>query len=171
MRYCLFLILMAAFGLCLMPHAARGDDTHIDIHIDSRGISEDIIRLKEHAHEMEKEERLRVEEKLKRLSVESLEVGDLYLKKGEFNAAIDYYRQAIYLDGANTAAHEQLIEAARIRDSYERTIGPHYHRAMNYYRQGMTQKAAEELVAAIRKDPDNEAAKIKLNEIESLQQN
>jgi len=38
---------------------------------------------------------------------------------------------------------------------------------MEYYRKGMKDKAIDELILEIKENPDNEQARIKLNEIES----
>jgi len=46
-------------------------------------------------------------------------------------------------------------------------VSSHYHQAMEYYRKGMKEKAVDELITELKENPDNEKARIKLNEIEA----
>jgi len=169
MKYPFFIILTA---LALMvPFSAWGDEVHMNVHVDQSGMADEIIKLDEHAVKMREEARQRLEQELSELSTEAYRVGALYYKAGEIETAVAYLQKAVFLDEANQQAHELLIKASNKRDAEEQQIGAHYHQAMEYYRQGMVQKAVDELVVEIQKNPENEAARIKLNEIEARQGN
>ncbi|MDO9264908.1 MAG: hypothetical protein Q7U02_13150, partial [Desulfosalsimonadaceae bacterium] len=68
------------------------------------------------------------------------------------------------IDPNNPVAHEKYIHAKKIA---KQSANHHYYRAMEYYGKGMRQKAIDELVLEIKENPDNEEARMKLNEIES----
>lgn len=162
-----FVFLLAATGF-LMPYSASADETHINVNVPPpEGMADEILKLKKYDRKIEEEDRQRMEEELQELSRDALRVGRVYAEQGEYEAAVQYLEQAVSLDPTNTKAHQKLIETTRIRDKKEMAVGSHYHKAMHYYRQGMTEKAIDELVTAIQENPDNEAARIKLNEIES----
>jgi len=168
MKYFLLIALLAVFFvLATFPAPALADETHVNIKVDPRGMSDEYIKLKTHEFEMEEKRIRRFEEKADALSIDALRIGELYLQRGEYDTAVFYFQKAIYYNDGNVQAHARLIEADRDRDAVETSLGSHYHRAMEYYRKGMKQKAIEELVAAIKENPDDEAALIKLNEIES----
>lgn len=162
-------------GLCavllifavLLPFGAWGDEVHMNVNVDPSGMADEIIKLDEHAVKMREEIRQQLEAELEKLSTEAYRVGVLYYKAGEIETAVAYLQKAVFLDEANQQAHELLIKASKMRDTEERAIGAHYHQAMQYYRQGMHEKAVDELVKEVQKNPDNEAARIKLNEIEA----
>ncbi|MGM0451744.1 MAG: tetratricopeptide repeat protein [Thermodesulfobacteriota bacterium] len=161
------LFLVAGTG-ALMPFSASADETHINVQVaPPEGMADEVLKLKKFDRKIEEEDRQRMEEQLKELSRDALRVGNVYAEQGEYEAAVQYLNKAIYLDPGNTKAHQRLLETTRMRDKKEKDYGDHYHKAMHYYRQGMTEKAIDELVTAIQENPDNEAARIKLNEIEA----
>jgi len=167
MKHTLFMIaIIAVVGLASF---VRGDEVHMNVNVDPSGMAEEIIKLDEHAVKMREEARQRLDSELAELSTEAYRVGALYYKAGEIETAMAYLQKAIFLDEANQQAHALLIKASNKRDAQERKIGSHYHQAMEYYRQGMVQKAVDELIVEIQKNPENEAARIKLNEIEARQ--
>jgi tetratricopeptide (TPR) repeat protein len=167
MKYILCAVLV--ISAVLLPLALLADETHINVNVDPTGISDEIIKLDEHAVKMREQARERLEAKLAELSSEAYQVGALYYQAGEIETAVAYLQKAVFLDEANLEAHDLLIKASKKRDADETEIGAHYHQAMEYYRQGMLEKAVDELIIEIQENPDNEAARIKLNEIEALQ--
>jgi len=167
MKYILYIIL--AIAAVLLPLTLWADETHINVNVDPTGISDEIIKLDEHAVEMREQARQRLEAKLAELSSDAYRVGALYYKAGEIETAVAYLQKAVFLDESNLEAHDLLIDASKKRDADEVEIGAHYHQAMEYYRQGMLEKAVDELIVEIQENPDNEAARIKLNEIEARQ--
>jgi len=160
------LIILTALAISL-PFSAWGDEVHMNVNVDHSGTAEEIIKLDEHAVKMREQARQRLEAELAELSTEAYKVGALYYKAGEIETAVAYLQKAVFLDEGNQQAHALLIKASNKRDEEERKIGPHYHQAMAYYRQGMVEKAVDELIVAIQENPENEAARIKLNEIEA----
>lgn len=168
MRNKLFSALLISLSvLTAMPFPVLGDENHINIKVDGRGQADEQLKIMKYQFEMEERQEHKQESKARKLSKDASEIGNLYFRRGEYDAAIDYYDKAIYYNEGNREAHEQLIEATRRRDAIESGMGSHYRLAMHYYRQGMRQKAIEELVAAIKENPNDEAAVVKLNEIES----
>jgi len=149
--------------LFLVPAAGMGEDVNIIYKHDKSGMADEVIRMKEFDYNLLQRERERIERENLEDSMEALKVGDVYLKNGEIEDAITYYQIAIKMDPSNTAAHEKYIQA---RSKEKAESSPRYHRAMEYYRQGLTEKAIDELVAEIKAHPENEKARIQLNEIE-----
>ena len=149
--------------LFFIPAAGMGEDVNIIYKHDKSGVADEVIRMKEFDYNLLQRERERIERENLEDSMEALKVGDIYLKNGEIDDAITYYQIAIKMDPSNTAAHEKYIQA-RTKEKAESSS--RYHRAMEYYRKGLTEKAIDELVAEIKAHPDNEKARIKLNEIE-----
>jgi len=147
----------------LLPVAAVSEDSRIIFKHDKTGVADEINQIKEFDYELRQRERERIERQNLEDSVEAQNVGDVYYEKGQIEEAIFYYQIAMKMDPSNTEAHKKYI-AAREREKAE--TSHHYHRAMEYYRQGMTEKAVDELIMEIKKNPDNEKARVKLNEIE-----
>lgn len=151
-------------GICLLPAAGLAEDTTIIFKHDRTGIADEVIKLKDFDFELPERERERMKQWQVEDSADALKVGDVYFEKGEIEDAITFYGIAIKIDPANTEAHAKYIDA---RDMEKENTPSHYHRAMEYYRKGMKDKAVDELILEIKENPDNEEARIKLNEIES----
>ncbi|NOY68468.1 MAG: hypothetical protein GXP53_03095 [Deltaproteobacteria bacterium] len=130
--------------------------------------ADEAIKLQDHAikvHEME-EKKIEVQDLKK--SADALATGNEYFKKGEYRDAVRYYEMAIGYDDANQAAHNRLIDARKKRDEQEIKTGVHYHNAMEYLRRSMRENAVNELVLQLKADPENEPARMKLNELEHV---
>jgi tetratricopeptide (TPR) repeat protein len=151
-------------AVCLIPAAGFGEDTNIIFKHDQTGVADEVNKIKEFDFQLEDRERDRMKEWNIEDSTEAVKVGDVYYEKGELEDAIFFYQIAIKIDPANAEAHEKYITA---RKDEESRVSPRYHRAMEYYRKGMKEKAVDELIAEIKEHPENETARIKLNEIES----
>lgn len=157
-----FIFILVA--VCLVPAAGLTEDTNIIFKHDQTGIADEVNKMKDFDFELQGRERERMKEWNIEDSMDALKVGDVYYEKGELEDAIFFYQIAIKIDPANTEAHEKYIAA---RNDEKAQVSSRYHRAMEYYRKGMKEKAIDELIAEIKENPDNEAARIKLNEIES----
>lgn len=155
------IILLAVF---LVPAAAFGEDTNIIFKHDQTGVADEINKMKDFDFELQERERDRMKEWNIEDSTDALKVGDVYYEKGEFEDAIVFYQIAIKIDPSNAEAHDKYITA---RKDEQARVSPHYHQAMEYYRKGMKEKAVDELILELKENPENEAARIKLNEIES----
>ncbi len=159
-------------AFCLIPAAGFCEDVNIkkdtDItikHTQSvEGVADEVIKMKDFDFELEQRERDRMKQWNIEDSTEAVRVGDAYYGRGELDDAIGFYRIAIKIDPANTEAHEKYVSARREEKC---KVSTHYYRAMEYYRKGMKEKAIDELIAELKENPDNEEARIKLNEIES----
>lgn len=159
-------------AVCLIPATGFCEDVNIqkdtDITITHsqtvEGVADEVIKLKDFDFELQQRERDRMKQWNIEDSTEAVRVGDAYFQKGELDDAIEFYRIAIKIDPANTEAHEKYISA---RQKEKAKVSSHYHQAMEYYRKGMKEKAIDELIAELKENPDNEEARIKLNEIES----
>jgi|GEM_PF-2790400 len=127
---------------------------------------DEAIKLQEHEAKMRQKEEKRIKEEDIKKSADAMAVGDVYFKKGQYKDAVRYYEMAIGYDDANTAANERLIKARKMRDAEEMKLGLHYHNAMEYLRKGMRENAVNELVLELKKNPNNTAARMKLNELE-----
>lgn len=142
--------------------AAFAGDTHIVIESDTPTAVE-TQPMSDFDFELQQRER----EILRRQNIEdargAVKAGDAYFARGEIDDAIDLYQIAIKMDPNNAAAHEKYIHAREVQKG---ATSPHYYRAMEYYRKGLGEKAVDELVLEIKENPGNEAARIKLNEIE-----
>jgi tetratricopeptide (TPR) repeat protein len=157
-----FTLVLMAF--CLVPAAGLAEDTNIIFKHDQTGVADEVNKMKDFDFELQERERDRMKEWKIEDSMDALKVGDVYYEKGELEDAIFFYQIAIKIDPANDAAHEKFIMA---RKDEQARVSSHYHQAMEYYRKGMKEKAVDELIAEIKENPENEAARIKLNEIES----
>jgi tetratricopeptide (TPR) repeat protein len=155
------IILMA---VCLIPAAGFCEDTNIIFKHDQTGVADEVNKIKDFDFELQERERDRMKQWNVEDSTDALKVGDVYYEKGELDDAILFYQIAIKIDPANAEAHEKYIAA---RNDEQTKVSPRYHQAMEYYRKGMKEKAIDELVLEIKENPENEAARIKLNEIES----
>ncbi len=102
-------------------------------------------------------------------SIAICKIADNYLEKGDYKAAIKNYEDSLKYNYTNVDAHEKLTKACNKRDNQEKTIGQHYFLAMQYIRLGIKSKAVDELVLALKKDPSNDDARLKLAEIEDGQ--
>jgi len=157
-------------AICLIPAAGFCEDTNItkktDITIQHSvdGVADEVNQMKDFDFELQQRERDRMKKWNIEDSNEAVKVGDTYYETGELDDAIAFYRIAIKINPANTAAHEKYISA---RQEEKGKVSTHYHRAMEYYRKGMKDKAIDELVAELKENPDNDEARVKLNEIES----
>ncbi len=154
-----FLILLS---LSAVPVFA--EDLNITIKHDQSGVADEIIKLKDFDFELQQRER----DRMKRWSIEdsndAVKVGDGYFNEGEIDDAIFFYQMAIKIDRTNAEAHKKYLAA---RKKEQELSSPRYHRAMEYERKGFKDKAIDELVQELEEHPENEQARIKLNEIES----
>jgi tetratricopeptide (TPR) repeat protein len=160
----IFQFIVIPMIICLIPAAALCEDTNIIFKHDQTGVADEVNQMKNFDFELQQRERDRMKQWNIEDSGDALKVGDVYYEKGEIEDAIAFYQIAIKIDPANTQAHAKYIDARNIEK--EQTPS-HYHRAMEYYRQGMKDKAVDELIAEIKENPDNEEARIQLNVIES----
>ncbi len=167
-------VLPIFLAVCLIPAAGFCEDVNIkkDTDITIRhtrsveGVADEVIKMKDFDFELQQRERDRMKQWNIEDSTEAVKVGDVYYGKGELEDAIAFYRIAIKIDPANTEAHEKYASA---RQEESEQVSTHYYQAMEYYRKGMNEKAIDELIAELKENPDNEEARIKLNEIESGQ--
>ena len=150
--------------LCLIAGPVTGEDTNITFKHDRTGVADEVNKMKDFDFELQQRERDRMKGWNIEDSTDAMNVGDAYFNKGEIDDAIFFYQMAIKIDPANTEAHDKYITA---RNKEKETTSTHYHQAMEYYRKGLKNKAIDELILEIKKNPDNEQARIKLNEIES----
>ena len=150
--------------ICLLPASGFSEDTNIIFKHDKTGVADEVNQMKNFDFELQQRDRDRMKQWNIEDSADALKVGDVYYEKGEIDDAIAFYQIAIRIDPANAAAHAKYIDARNIEK--EKTPS-HYHQAMEYYRKGMKEKAIDELIVEIKENPDNEEARIKLNEIEN----
>ncbi len=151
-------------SICLLPATGLAEDTNIIFKHDRTGVADEVNKMKDFDFELQERERDRMKEWNVEDSADALKVGDVYFEKGETEDAIIFYGIAIKIDPANTEAHAKYIDA---RNMEKENTPSHYHQAMEYWRKGMKDKAVDELILEIKENPDNEEARIKLNEIES----
>ncbi len=150
-----------------LPSAGVAGDTNIRVNVDPRGMSDEIIKMEDHKARMIEQERQRLEQERIDSSNEALQVGEVYFEKGDLENAAYYYQTAVQINEANLKAHERLIEVNRLQDEQRMRIDDHYQKALLYLKEGVRDKAVDELVAELKNNPDNQAARIKLNEIEN----
>jgi len=150
--------------ICLVPASGFAEDTNIIFKHDKTGVADEVNKMKDFDFELQQRDRDRMKEWNIEDSADAMKVGDVYYEKNEIDDAIFFYQIAIKIDPANAEAHAKYIDARNIEK--EKTPS-HYHQAMEYYRKGMKEKAIDELIIEIKEYPDNEEARIKLNEIES----
>jgi len=160
-----FYIFITAAIMGLAPGIAAGGDTNIIIRQDHQaGDADGTYKINDFDYELQQRER----ESMKQWNIEesmgAVKVGDTYFNKGEIGEAIYFYQIAIKIDPNNPVAHEKYIHA---REIAKQSANSHYYRAMEYYGKGMREKAIDELVLELKKNPGNEEARMKLNEIES----
>jgi len=159
-----FYIFITAALMGMLPGAATGGDTNIIIRQDQPGNVNEAYKIDGFDYELQQRER----ESMKQWNIEesmgAVRTGDVYYNKGEIGEAIYFYQIAIKIDPNNPVAHEKYINARKIE---KESVHHHYYRAMDYYGKGMRQKAIDELVLEIKENPENEEARMKLNEIES----
>ena len=151
-------------GICLLPASGAAEDTNIIFKHDQTGIADEVNKIKDFDFELQERERDRMKEWQVEDSADALKVGDVYFEKGEIDDAIFFYGIAIKIDPSNAEAHAKYVDA---RNMEKENTPSHYHRAMEYYRKGLKDKAVDELVMELKENPDNEEARVKLNEIES----
>jgi tetratricopeptide (TPR) repeat protein len=157
-------LIIISMVISLIPASGLCEDTNIIFKHDKTGVADEVNQMKDFDFELQQRDRDRMKQWNIEDSNDALKVGDVYYEKGEIADAITFYQIAIKIDPANTQAHAKYIDARHIEK--EKTPS-HYHRAMEYYRKGMKDKAVDELIAEIKENPDNEETRIKLNEIES----
>ena len=157
-------LIISALMFCLAAGPAAGEDTNVIFKHDTTPDADEVNKMKEFDFQLEQRERDRMKEWNIEDSTGAMKVGDVYFNKGEVDDAIFFYHIAIKIDPANTEAHDKYITA---RNTAKEGTPTRYHRAMEYYRKGMKDKAIDELILEIKENPDNEEARIKLNEIES----
>ena len=162
-RYILHLLVIIAL-LLPIPGVALSEDININYKHDKTGLADEVNKMKDFDFELQQRERDRMKQWNIEDSEDAMKVGDVYFEKGETEDAIFFYGIAIKIDPANADAHAKYIDA---RNMEKENTPSHYHQAMEYYRKGMKEKAVDELVLEIKENPDNEEARIKLNEIES----
>lgn len=157
-------LIISILVVCLLAGTVSGEDTNIIFKHDQTGVADEVNKMKDFDFQLQQRERERMEKWNIEDSTDAVNVGDVYFNRGEIDDAIFFYQMAINMDPANTAAHDKYITA---RHKEKETTSAHYHQAMEYYRKGMKDKAIDELIMEIKANPDNEKARIKLNEIES----
>lgn len=157
-------LIISILMLALMSGPAASEDTSIIFKHDRTGVADEVNKMKDFDFELQQRERERLKEWNIEDSTDAMKVGDAYFNKGEIDDAIFFYQMAIKIDPTNTEAHEKYLAA---RNKEQETTSAHYHQAMEYYRKGMKEKAIDELILEIKENPENEQARIKLNEIES----
>lgn len=157
-------LIIILLTICLVPASGFCEDTNIIFKHDKTGVADEVNQMKDFDFELQQRDRDRMKQWNIEDSADALKVGDVYYEKGEIDDAIVFYQIAIRIDPANAEAHSKYIDARNIE---KENTPSHYHRAMEYYRKGMKDKAVDELVAELKENPDNEEARIKLNEIES----
>ena len=157
-------LIIILLTICLVPVSGFGEDTNIIFKHDKTGVADEVNQMKDFDFELQQRDRDRMKQWNIEDSADALKVGDVYYEKGEIDDAIVFYQIAIKIDPANAQAHSKYIDARNIEKD---NTPSHYHQAMEYYRKGMKNKAVDELIAEIKENPDNEEARIKLNEIES----
>jgi tetratricopeptide (TPR) repeat protein len=148
----------------LLAGPVAGEDTNIIFQHDRTGVADEVNKMKDFDFELQQRERERMKGWNIEDSTDAMKVGDAYFNRGEIDDAIFFYQMAIKIEPANTQAHDKYISA---RNKEKETTSAHYHQAMEYYRKGMKGKAIDELIWEIKENPDNQQARIKLNEIES----
>ncbi len=159
-----FCILIIAAITGLFPGIAAAGDTNIIIQQDRPGDSQGLYRLDDFDYELQQRERESIRQWNIEESMGAVNVGNAYFEKGEYNDALYFYQIAIKIDSNNRLAHEKYLQTRKLA---KQTASPHYYRAMEYYGKGMMDKAVDELVLELKENPDNEEARMKLNEIES----
>lgn len=157
-------LIITILVLWLAPGAAIGEDTNIIFKHDKTGIADEVNKMKDFDFELQQRDRDRMMQWNIEDSIDAMNVGDVYYEKGEIEDAVFFYQIAIKIDPANEKAHDKYITA---RQAEKGEASTHYHRAMEYYRKGMKDKAIDELIIEIKENPDNEEARVKLNEIEA----
>ncbi len=155
---------VSLLAICLVPASGFGEDTNIIFKHDKTGVADEVNKMKDFDFELQQRDRDRMKQWNIEDSADALKVGDVYYGKGEIDDAIVFYQIAIKIDPSNAEAHAKYIDARNIEKD---NTPSHYHQAMEYYRKGMKEKAIDELISEIKENPDNEEARIKLNEIES----
>jgi tetratricopeptide (TPR) repeat protein len=156
------IIILAVLSLLFLPGTLCADDTNINVNIDPKGsatFKDQDLKTQEYLKDKEKAERIKQAE-------EFCDLAEMYYSKGEIGMAAEYYQKAIAGNEGNMRAHEGLLKVQRELDSVEAMSGDHYQKAMHYLNGGFTDKAVDELVLEIKANPDNEAARMKLNELE-----
>jgi tetratricopeptide (TPR) repeat protein len=161
------MIILAGLALLFFPGIICAEDTNINVNIDPKGTTSDSIKVKE--YELQTKERLEEKQDAKKMkqAEEFCNLADMYYSKGELGMAAEYYQKAITANEGNMRAHEGLLKVQRELDDVEAMSGDHYSKAMHYLNGGYADKAVDELVLELKANPDNEAARIKLNELES----
>lgn len=157
-------MIISMLMIFLIAGPVAGEDTNIIFKHDRTSVADEVNKVKDFEFELQQRERDRMKGWNIEDSTDAMEVGDAYFNKGEIDDAIFFFQMAIKIDPANTEAHDKYISA---RNKEKETTSAHYHQAMEYYRKGMKDKAIDELILEIKESPDNEQARIKLNEIES----
>lgn len=161
---------MIALSLFLaIPAYSWAADKTIEIITTPRGIADEVIKIDEHKQRKVDTERERVRAEKAEEAENLARVGHRYLENNEIDKAIEYFEKALAADETNIDAHNGNIQAMKVRDEAELGISERYHRAMVFLRKGLPDQAADALVAEIKDNPDNPAARDKLKEIEALQ--
>jgi len=163
MRHSFYIFIFAALT-GLFSGIASGGDTNIIIRQDQPGNAQEVYRLDGFDYEIQQRERESMRQWNIEESMGAVSVGNTYFDKGEFGEAMYFYQIAIKIDPNNKLAHEKYMHTRKLA---KQTASPHYYRAMEYYGKGMRDKAVDELVLELKENPDNEEARMKLNEIES----
>lgn len=153
---------LMGLSLFLFSGMLFADDTNINVNIDSKGsatLKDQDLKTQEYLKDKEKAER-------KKQAEEFCDLADMYYSRGEIGMAAEYYQKAISANEGNMRAHEGLLKVQRQLDDIESMSGDHYRNAMNYLNGGYTDKAIDELVLELKANPENEAARVRLNELE-----
>jgi len=162
-RHSFYIFIFAAMT-GLFPGLSAGGDTTIIIQQDQPGDTGGIYHMDDFDYELQQRERESIRQWNIQESMGAVKTGDVYFNKGDIGEAIYFYQIAIKLDPNNAVAHDKYMEAMKIE---KQSASTHYYRAMEYYGKGMREKAVDELVLELKQNPDNEKARMKLNEIES----
>jgi tetratricopeptide (TPR) repeat protein len=161
------IIILAGLTLLFLTGILAADDTNINVNIEPKGSSGKTINLQN--QDLKTQEYLKDKEKAerKKQAEEFCDLADMYYSKGEPGMAAEYYQKAITANESNKRAHEGLLKVQRELDDVSAMSGEHYSKAMHYLGSGYTDKAIDELVLELKENPDNEAARVKLNELEA----
>ncbi len=160
-------LILAIMILLLLSSSVWSEDKNINLNVNPSGISDEVIKMRDHEIKIIDEERKRIKAENTEESNKLSAVGDTYYQKSELDDAIYYYQKAVAYDRNNTRAHEKMIVACAKRDVKEKQISLRYHTAMEYYRKGLKDKAVDELVIAIKEESQNKQIRLKLAEIEN----
>ena len=150
--YPITIVILFFISIFVLPASVWSEDKNINLNVNPSGISDEVIKMRDHEIKTMHEEKDRIKKESAEESSKFSAVADTYYQKGELDDAIYYYQKAVLYDKTNTLAHEKLIDASAKRDVKEKKIGIRYHTAMEYFRKGLKDKAIDELVRGSCRD-------------------